>query len=172
MEETATQATPKMQAEPEKEHQWLQQLVGEWTMEGEAIMGPDQPPQKFEGTESVRPVGGLWILGEGKGQVPDGTPSTSIMTLGYDSQKKRFVGTFITSMMSHLWIYDDGELDEAARKLTLNAEGPGMSGDGSMAKYKDVIELKSDDHRVLSSHYLGDDGNWHHFMTAHYRRTK
>jgi hypothetical protein len=28
--------------------------------------------------------------------------------------------------------------------LTLNAEGPSMAGDGKMAKYKDVIELKSD----------------------------
>jgi hypothetical protein len=33
-----------------------------------------------------------------------------------------------------------------------------------------VIEFKSDDHRVLTSHILGDDGEWHQFMTAHYRR--
>jgi hypothetical protein len=56
--------------------------------------------------------------------------------------------------------------------LTLNAEGPSMAGDGKMAKYKDVIEVKSDDHRVLTSHVLGDDGNWQHFMTANYRRKK
>jgi Protein of unknown function (DUF1579) len=41
---------------------------------------------------------------------------------------------------------------------------------GKMTKYKDVIEFKSDDHRVLSSQMLGDDGKWHGFMTAHYRR--
>jgi hypothetical protein len=39
-----------------------------------------------------------------------------------------------------------------------------------MAKYKDVVEFKSDDHRILSSHMLGDDGKWVTFMTAHYRR--
>ena len=33
-----------MKAEPQKEHQWLQKLVGEWTSEGEADMGPGQPP--------------------------------------------------------------------------------------------------------------------------------
>ena len=33
-----------MTAEPTKEHQWLQQLVGEWTAEMECVMGPDQPP--------------------------------------------------------------------------------------------------------------------------------
>jgi hypothetical protein len=39
-----------------------------------------------------------------------------------------------------------------------------------MAKYKDVIEWKSDDHRTLSSYMLTDDGTWQNFMTAHYRR--
>jgi len=41
-----------------------------------------------------------------------------------------------------------------------------------MARYKDVIEFKSDDHRVLTSHMLGEDEEWHGFMTAHYRRKK
>jgi hypothetical protein len=41
-----------------------------------------------------------------------------------------------------------------------------------MAKYKDVIEFKSDDHRVLTSHMLGDDGEWHGLMVANYRRIK
>lgn len=47
-----------------------------------------------------------------------------------------------------------------------------MADPGTMAKYKDVIELESDDHRVLTSHVLGDDGTWHRFTTAHYRRKK
>jgi len=93
------------------------------------------------------------------------------MTLGYDPQKKRYVGTFIGSMMTHLWVYD-GALDAAERVLTLDAEGPSMAAEGKMAKYQDVIELKSDDHRMLTSHVLGDDGTWHQFMTANYRRTK
>jgi hypothetical protein len=95
--------------------------------------------------------------------------ATTMMTLGYDPQKKRYVGTWIGSMMTHLWVYD-GELDTAERVLTLDSEGPAMTGEGKMAKYKDVIEFKSNDHRVLTSHVLGDDGKWHGFMTANYRR--
>ena len=57
-----------MKTEPQKEHQWLQKLVGEWTYETEATMGPDQPPEKFKGTESVRSLGGLWILCRGSGR--------------------------------------------------------------------------------------------------------
>jgi hypothetical protein len=47
-----------------------------------------------------------------------------------------------------------------------------MAAEGKTAKYKDVIELKSHDHRVLTSQMLGDDGTWHRFMTANCRRTK
>ncbi|MBD1864473.1 MULTISPECIES: DUF1579 family protein [Trichocoleus] len=39
-----------------------------------------------------------------------------------------------------------------------------------MTKYKDAIDFKSDDYRVLTSHMLGNDGQRYHFMTAHYRR--
>ena len=46
-----------------------------------------------------------------------------------------------------------------------------MQGDGSTAKYQDVIEIVSDDHRRFRSRALADDG-WHEFMTADYRRKK
>jgi len=160
---------PAMKTEPQREHEWLQQLVGEWTFEGEALMAPGQPREKFSGTESVRPLGELWILAEGESEMPEGGPAGMIMTLGYNPQRRRFVGTFITSMMTHLWVYD-GSLDAAEEVLTLNTEGPDMSAAGKMAKFKDVIELQSDDHRVLTSYILGDDGKWHEVMTAHYYR--
>jgi hypothetical protein len=91
------------------------------------------------------------------------------MTLGYDPAKKRYTGTFIASMMTYLWIYD-GALDAAGNVLVLDAEGPGMNG--KMAKYQDAIEMRSGDHRILTSQVLGDDGKWTRFMTAHYRRKK
>ena len=160
-----------MKTEPQKEHQWLQKLVGEWTFEAEATMGPGKPTERAEGTESVRSLGGLWFLAEGQGEMPGGGAATTLMTLGYDPQKKRYVGAWIGSMMTHLWVYD-GELDAAERVLTLEAEGPSMAAEGKMAKYKDVIEIKSEDHRVLTSHMLGDDGEWHELMTANYRRKK
>ena len=158
-----------MKTEAQKEHQWLQQLVGEWTYEGAASMEPGKPDEKFTGTERVRSIGGLWTLAEGSGVMPDGTAATTLTTLGFDPQKKRFVGTFIGSMMTYLWIYD-GELDAGRQMLTLNADGPSMAAEGKVVKYKDVIEFKSPDHRTLTSHMLGDDGQWHQFMTAHYRR--
>lgn len=160
-----------MKADPQKEHQWLQQLLGEWTFETEAMMEPGKPPEKFAGSERVRSLGELWVLCEGQGEMPGGGTATTLMTLGYDPARKRFVGTFIGSMMTHLWAYD-GALDPSGKVLTLDTEGPSFAGDGKMAKYQDVIEIKSADHRVLSSRVLGEDGKWQGFMTANYRRRK
>lgn len=160
-----------MHTEPQKEHQWLQKLVGEWTYETEALIGPDQPPEKATGTETVRSLGGLWFLAEGQGEMPGGGTATTMMTIGYDPQKQSYVGTWIGSMMNYLWRYD-GNLDSAETVLTLNSEGPAMSSDGEIAKYKDVIEFKNDDHRIMTSHTLSDDGQWHQFMTVNYRRKR
>jgi Protein of unknown function (DUF1579) len=134
-----------MKTEPQKEHQWLQQLVGEWTYEAEATMAPGQPPSKFEGSESVRSLGGLWMLAEGQGEMPGSGAAETVLTLGYDPQKPRYVGTWIGSMMTHLWVYD-GALDAAGRMLTLNAEGPHIAAEGTMATYKDVNEFTRDDY--------------------------
>lgn len=160
-----------MKAEPTKEHQWLNKLVGEWTSECEAPMGPDKPPETFRGTDSVRSLGGVWFVCEGRGPMPDGGTATTLMSLGYDPQRKRYIGTFIGSMMTHLWVYD-GQLDESGKKLTLDTEGPDFVTEGKTVKYKDTIEFKSDDHRTLTSHSLGADGTWQQFMTADYYRVK
>ena len=169
METNKTQQESKIKTEPQNEHHWLQKFVGEWTYETEMTMKPDISPEKFRGRESVRSLG-EWILAEGQGEMPECGAATTMMTLGYDPQNKRYVGTWIGSMMTHLWIYD-GELDESQKVLTLNSEGPAMTGKG-MAKYRDAIEFKSDDLRVLTSYVLEDDGKWYKFMKAHYRRQK
>lgn len=163
-----------MHSKPQQEHEWLQKLVGDWVYDGECPAGPDQPPMKFEGTETVRSIGGLWVQGEGRGQMPDGDPATMIITIGYDPHKKRYVGTWIGSMMAYQWVYE-GDLDASGKVLTLNSVGPKFGEDGTadwsqMIQYKDVIEFHDDDHRTLSGHFLGEDGQWVQMMATNYRR--
>jgi hypothetical protein len=159
-----------MNEKPQQEHRWLDKLVGEWTSEMECVMGPDRPPETSRGTESVRSLGGLWTVGEGAGEMPEDGAAMSVMTLGYDPKAGRFVGTFIASVMTHMWTYS-GSLDESGKVLAVDAEGPSFTGEGT-AKYQDRIEFVDDDHRIMTSQVLGDDGEWHRFMTAHYRRKK
>lgn len=156
-----------MKADVAKEHLWLSKFVGDWTMEAECLMGPDQPPVKTTGVQTTRMLGNLWLIAEGEGECPDGSTAQSIITLGYDPQKQRFVGTFIASMMTHLWPYE-GKLD--GNVLTLDSEGPSFTGEGPMVKYQDIIEHVGDDHWILRSRMPGEDGQWIQFMTAHYRR--
>lgn len=156
---------------PQAEHQWLEQLIGEWSYEHECSPGPDQPPMKATGTETVRAIGQLWVQGEGRSEMPDGDLMTSIITLGFDPKQGRFVGTWIGSPMTKLWVYD-GELDRAKKKLSLYAMGPDFGGGPEEVKFCDAIEILSPDHRTLTSSIQGKDGKWTQFMTAHYRRKK
>lgn len=163
-----------MQVQPQKEHQWLEQLLGEWSCTVEASMAPGEPPSVSESTESVRSIGGIWTLGEGRFTMPDGTPGTTLMTLGYDPEQGAFRGTFVGSMMTHLWVYR-GTLDSSGKVLTLDTEGPDFSKSpdsptGAMTKYQDVIEIVSPSERILSSRLQDASGAWNHFMTARYRR--
>lgn len=154
--------------EAQEEHRWLHKLVGDWRFETECNMGPNQPPMKSNGSEIVRSLGGLWTIGEGIGETPDGSTHTSVMTLGFDPAKNCYVGTFISSMGAYLWPYS-GVLNSEKTKLTLDSEGPAFTGEGTV-KYQDTIEFIDDHHRTLSSQMLGSDGQWNKFMIAHYYR--
>ncbi|HYO23314.1 MAG TPA: DUF1579 domain-containing protein [Lacipirellulaceae bacterium] len=156
-------------AQPTPGHAWLHRLVGRWTSTFECRMAPDEPLMHSTGSETVRSLGGLWTLGEGLGDAPDGQPTQSLMTLGYDPATKRFVGTFVVSVMAHLWVYD-GALDAAGQRLILDTEGPSFSGAPGMVKYQDIIEFLDDNHRTLTGLDHGPDGNYRKFMTDNYRR--
>jgi hypothetical protein len=158
---------PKMPP-PQKEHAWLQQFVGEWTSEGEMFMEPGKPPMKSTGTESTRALGGFWIVAENKSTFMD-QPFTGVLTLGYDPEKKQYVGTWIDSVNSHLWTYA-GTVDAAGKTLTLETEGPCPGKPGQLSKFKETVEFKSKDHKVFSSSIQGDDGKWTTIMTINYRR--
>lgn len=150
---------------PQKEHKWLEKFVGEWSSESEGA-GPDGKMHTHRGTLTVRSLDGIWYIGESQGEM-----GPTILTLGFDPGKNRYVGTFIGSMMTDLWVYD-GQLDAAGKVLTLDTEGPSFAGDGSNAPYKDSFEFKNDDHFVLTSRMQDKDGNWQEFMTADYKRIK
>lgn len=161
-----------MDAKPQAEHAWLKQLLGDWTTTGECDMGPGQPASQTTGTEHVRALGDFFMVCEGKGEMP-GSPDMGymLMTLGYDIARKKFVGSWAGSMMPGMFFYE-GQLDAEKKVLTLDTEGPSFKGDGTTAKYQDVITLHGPDERTLHSQTLQPDGSWKRFMTATYRRVK
>ncbi len=152
--------------EPTAEHRWLHQLLGVWDTISECQMGPDQPPMKSTMVTTMRKLGELWVVGDIEGDTPGGTPARSIISLGFDPVKNQFVGSFISSMMTHLWPYA-GTLDAAKKVLTLDSSGPGFDG-STDAKYQDIIEIVEAGHYIMRSQTLSAEGDWVPFMVAHY----
>ncbi len=155
---------------PEKEHELLQLFVGQWDSESEASMGPGQPPMKCKGSMKSRMIGGFWVVSDMTGDMA-GTTMTAVQTIGYDAEKKKYVGTWIDSMMNYMWKYE-GTVDETGKILTLEAEGPNFMAAGKLTKFRDAYEIKSADHIVATSSMLTEDGKWIVFMTGNLTRRK
>ena len=154
---------------PVKEHELLQKFVGEWESEGEAFMAPGQPPTRLQGMESSRMVGGFWFVAQIKSVVP-GFPYEQVFAMGYDPAKQEYIGTVIDSMTSHIWQLQ-GAFDATGKILTWETEGPVPSPE-TPSKFREVIELKSPDHKVFTSSIRGADGSWNTMMTINIRRKK
>jgi hypothetical protein len=152
---------------PVEEHGLLQKFVGEWESEGEAFMAPGQPPTKLKGVESSRMIGGFWFVAQIKSSVPD-FPYEQILTLGYDPVKKKYIGTVIDSMTSHIWQLE-GTFDATGNILAWETEGP-VPDPENPSKFREVIDLKGSDHKVFTSSVLGPDGSWNTVMRIDIRR--
>lgn len=144
-----------------EQHHWLRRLVGTWRSDGDQNC--------MAGTERGRMIGDYWVVCESEGTMPDGETFSTKMTLGYDRQRGKFVGSWVGSMMEFQWIYE-GDLDLAANRLVLNSVGPAFDGSGAMQNYRDVITFLTDDHRTLTSFVQEADGTWKQFMEGHFHR--
>src|SRR3546814_8351732 len=126
-----------MKTEPQQEHRWLEQLRGEWTVTSDRTPVGGSP-----WVERVRSLDGLGIVAEGEGEMPGGGAATTLMTLGYDPRRQRYVGTWVGSMMIHMWVYE-GHLDDSGKVLALDCEGEDFEQPGRMARYQDILTDQS-----------------------------
>lgn len=145
-----------------KEHEFLERLVGVWDVTASGMT--DQQPW----TEVVRSLHGIWFVAEGSGEMPGGGAATTILTLGYNAAKGKYVGSWLGSMMDYMWVYE-GEV-EGGNVLNLYTTGPDFENEGKLADYREQIILTDDDHRIFNSSARQPDGSWKQFMEAHYAR--
>ncbi|MCF3638537.1 DUF1579 domain-containing protein [Rhizobium sp. TRM95111] len=152
--------------EPRTEHHWLERLVGDWAESPAAV---EAAPEASVWAETVRSMGGFWVVLEGKGQMPGGAPGETLMTIGFDSAKGKYVGTWQGSMMNRLWVYE-GFLDPTGNVLTLECDGPDFDVEGKTARYRDVITFVDENHRTFTGLVETEDGSWNKFMETHFWR--
>ena len=156
-----------MQVEIRDEHRWLEGFTGEWQM----LADPNAPPEETtdDWHESGRMLEtGSWLVVQSHGAMPGGGKAESVFTVGFDASRGKYVGTWIGSMMDHLWVYE-GVRD--GNSLVLNSVGPSWDRPGQMDSYQDIYTLDGPDARSLKSQVLQTDGTWKVFMTAKYKRT-
>ena len=151
---------------PAPEHTFLKKFVGEWTTTSECQMGPGQPALQCEGKFKARMLGEFWLISDTEGAMA-GTTVHAVLTLGYDPQQQKYVGTWVDSMMNHLWKYEGSVEGET---LTLEAAGPNFLAGGKPALFRDLYEFKSADEIAVSSQMQSDDGTWVTFITGTARR--
>jgi hypothetical protein len=160
---------PGQMPRPGKEHAWLEQLAGEWESHAEALAGPNNWV-KTKGSEKGRMHGGFWLIAEGETDMM-GMKVKSVFTLGFDTDKKKYIATWVDNCLPHMWTYE-GTLDPSGKVLTLETEGPNLLTPGKTAKFREVITLVSPDEKTFTSSMQGDDGQWITFVRATYKRKK
>lgn len=153
-----------------KEHEWLHQLAGQWEADVEVSAEPGKPPLKLKSTEDTRRIGGFWILSASE-VPPPGMPFARALTLGWDPQKKKYVGTWVDSFSTYIGRYE-GSMDAAGRTLTLEGEMPSPFDPAKSVRVREVIELKSQDQKVVTTSVQGEDGSWFTLVRVDARRRK
>lgn len=166
---TATQEGMPEMPKPTKEHQWLKKFTGQWTTEAKGSAGEGQPEAIVKGTIKSEMMGGFWLVNTMDANF-NGTPFKGVQTIGYDVNKKKYVGTWIDTMNGFMWQYT-GVVENDGTKLSLYADGPDMTTPGKTAKYRDSYEFKSDNDMIVTSAVKGADGKWMIFNRGVGKRT-
>ncbi|WP_435008582.1 DUF1579 domain-containing protein [Tundrisphaera lichenicola] len=167
-----TAQEPPPPPKPMAEHKILAEDEGTWDATIKSfVAGPDAEPMVSKGTEvnTVMP-GGLWVLSKFEGSFGD-AKFEGRGQFGYDSAKKKYVGTWIDSMSPSLSILE-GTYDAKTRTMTFEGDGYDPS---TKTKYtqKMVTTTKEDGKRVFTLYMKFDGGGDEvKFMEVEYTRRK
>lgn len=133
------------------EHEILKKELGTWEASVKSYVGPTgilDEPQVSTGKETNEMIGEFWLVSRFEGDF-GGMPFIGQSTMGYDAEKKKYVGSWIDSFSLHptkmVGTYD-------AEKKTMTYESTGVGMDGNPMKGKNVVVYESDDRRVMTMH--------------------
>jgi hypothetical protein len=155
---------------PGPEHELLKKDVGTWDATVENLLPP--PPgapaaKTSKAVETNKMIGGLWLVTDFKSQMM-GQPFQGHGTTGYDTNKKKYVGTWVDSMSTGLMV-GESTYDPATKTVTGFMEGTDPAT-GKPTKMKMVTEYKGDDARVFTMYMTGPDGKEAPSMRITYKR--
>lgn len=152
-------------AMPGPEHAHLQKMVGKWKASNKMMMGEGAAPMVSEGTEEIMSIcNGMFISTAYKSGAP--MPFEGHGIEGFDTMKKRYVGTWVDSMGSGVYSYE-GSMD-AKGVMTYTMVGPDPATGKSMTSTM-VCEMKDNNTRTMKM-FMGTDTKASPMMEITYTR--
>lgn len=111
---------------PTTEHAKILAGVGDW--EGSVTMFdiPGVKPEPVPAKEKVTGIGQFWILSDFTSEFM-GMPYHGSGHVGYDPEKKKYVGTWVDGMSSYFSIME-GDYDASKKALVMRWQAPDMTG--------------------------------------------
>jgi hypothetical protein len=148
-------------AVPVKEHELLAKLAGDWDVVM-YVMG-----QEIAGKEHNELIaGGLWLTTSFEADMA-GQPFEGHGVLGFDTQKKKYVSTWVDPSRTDI-MFMEATVKGTARVGT--AMMMGMTGE--KVETRVVEDMPTDDKRILTFHQKGADGKELEIMRMVYTRSK
>lgn len=139
--------------------------VGEW--EGTITMHiPEMEPQTMPAQETVEAVGEYWTTSTFTADM--GMPFIGKSSLGYDSDKKQYVGTWIDSTTTHLVVMN-GEFDAKKNALIMRWKAPNWLDDGASADFRSETIQRAD--AFVSTFFVGEGEGMKHMEIKMKRKT-
>ena len=155
-------------AKPTKEHEVLKHYAGTWTVKGKFTM-PDGSTMEEDGVETASLVGdGLWLVFDNKSRMM-GKPFHGHGVMGYDPEKKKYVGTWVDSMIDYLIVFE-GTGD--GKTITTHYEMKDCMNPGKTMRIKQVHEIQDADHHKMTAYFPSPDGKEFPGMVLEYTRKK
>ena len=157
-------------APPTAEHKILATEEGTWDATVKSYFGgPNAEPTVSKGTEvNTMLAGGLWLVSKFDGEFA-GAKFEGRGQFGYDSNKGKYVGTWIDSMSPHMSLLE-GSYDPATKTMTYTGEGVGPDGKSKYTQ-RMVTTTKEDGSRVFTL-YMKQDKDEAKFMEITYQKRK
>ncbi|MCI0587487.1 MAG: DUF1579 domain-containing protein [Planctomycetes bacterium] len=159
-----------MMPQPGPHHARIKDFEGTWDCDVQSFMAPEGMPATSKAVEVDRPVGGFWNVMDATGSF-GGMAFQGHGTSGYDSKKKKHVGTWIDNFGDYIML-SEGDCDGTCKVETTYSESPDMMGGPGMVKVKNVHTWVDKDNRTYEMFMQGEGGKWNPWIKITYKRRK
>jgi hypothetical protein len=150
------------------QHKMLAEDVGDWDCKCK-FWAPGAPePFESTATDTVRMLsGGMWQFSVFRGEF-GGQPYTGHGQMGYDPQKKKYVGTWIDSMSPYLNLME-GDYDAETKTMTMISKSTNPETGKPMTS-RNVTQFHEDGSRTFTIYGPDDSGEEMKMMEIVYTR--